>query len=75
MAIDTSLSARGAFLRLEVSDSASSSNIAQVAYPLVGLPFSICTESGAETDLCRLPTEDGGITLAVFPESEYRLEK
>ena len=75
MAIDTSLSARGAFLRLEISDSASASNIAQVAYPLVGLPFSICSESGSESNLCGLPTEDGGITFALFPENEYRLEK
>ena len=74
MAIETTLSARWAFLRLEIADSASHSNIAQVAYPLTGLPFSSCTESGAETNICKLPTENGGITFALFPESEYRLE-
>lgn len=40
-----------------------------------GLPFSTCIESGSETNNCSLPTNNGGVTFVLFPESDYRFEK
>jgi hypothetical protein len=75
MAIETTLSARWAFLKLEISDSASASPIGQVGYPVLNLPLSTCTESGSSTNLCSLPGGDEGIVFTLFPESDYRTEK
>jgi hypothetical protein len=75
MAIATVLSPRWAYLSLEVRDSASETYIADISYPLIGLPLSVCTESGTETHLCGSSPSEWGITFALFPESEYRVEK
>ncbi len=75
MALESTLSARGDTLRLDISDRSSQMPIATVAYPIVGLPFTSCTESGTDTQTCTLPTLVGGVTLALFPESEYRIER
>jgi hypothetical protein len=74
MSIETTISARWAFLTLDVSDTASQSAIARVAYPLLSFSFAPCTESWSESDICDLPGKDSGIVFALFPESEYRIE-